>query len=252
MPRNDTAFPRRSRRMHEPDDSTNTWDTRLLWASLFLTLALYAKLPVVDVMFSERYYSAANGFMGQHTAWVLWVNRYVPGMGYSLLGLGALFLLLLPLLKRFVQRQVAWTFLQRTVVTVILASTLASGLIVHAGLKGLVGRPRPVDTVLFGGTQPFVAVFERGSNAADNRSFPSGHATTGFLLMAFGVLCQPRWRMRWLLIGAVAGSVVGLARIMQGMHYLGDVVFAFHVVWLSCEAVGWFMARPFMTRWFKA
>lgn len=252
--------------MLEPDNTASNWDSRLLWASLFVTLALYAKLPVLDVMFSERYYrmahnSMAQGFVGQNTPWVLWVDHFVPGIGYGLLGVGAVFLLLLPWLKRMgsmgsrdsIRTQAnALHHGQRTVVAAMLAVALASGLIVHAGLKGHVGRPRPVDTVQFGGTQPFVAVFERGSTAANNRGFPSGHATTAFLLMALGVVCQPRWRTRWLIIGMVAGSVVGLARIMQGMHYLGDVIFAFHAVWLSCEAVAWFMARPFMTRWFKA
>lgn len=249
--RNDTALPRRSRPLPEPNEA-HTWDARLLWASLLITLAVYAKLPTIDLMFSERYFSSAQGFVGQHTAWVMWADRYVPSIGYSLLGLGALFLICLPLLKRLIKQALPWPHWQRTVVAGILASTLASSLIVHTGLKGHVGRPRPVDTVQFGGTQPFVAVFETGSNPAVNKSFPSGHATSAFLLMAFGMVCQPRWRMRWLLIGLVAGSVVGLARIMQGMHYLGDVLFAFHVVWLSCEAVAWCMARPFMTRWFKA
>jgi lipid A 4'-phosphatase len=40
-----------------------------------------------------------------------------------------------------------------------------------------------------------------------------------------------------LLVGLIVGSTVGMGRIMQGGHYLSDVVFAFYVVWLSCEGV---------------
>jgi lipid A 4'-phosphatase len=51
------------------------------------------------------------------------------------------------------------------------------------------------------------------------------------------------WRRRWTLIGLTAGALVGLGRIMQGGHYLSDVVFSFYAVWLSCELVAFGMRR---------
>ena len=47
------------------------------------------------------------------------------------------------------------------------------------------------------------------------------------------------WRRRWFLIGLVSGAVIGAGRIMQGGHFLSDVIFAFYTVWLSCELVAW-------------
>lgn len=230
------------------------WDTRLLWASLFVSLALYAKVPNLDQWVSEHYFLADQGFIGLQVPWVQWVHRYVPGIGYGLLGLAAVCVIFSPWLKRLQRLQPSLTTIlhaRRSAIAGLLAAGLASGLIVHAGFKEYVGRPRPVDTVAFGGTQPFVPVFQKGDHPTENRSFVSGHATTAFLLMGLGIVCAPRWRLRWLLMGMVAGSLVGLARIMQGAHYLGDVVFAFHTVWLSCEAVAWFMGRPAIQRWLQ-
>lgn len=230
------------------------WDTRLLWASLFVSLALFAKVPNVDLWVSEHYFLVDQGFVGLHVPWVQWVHRHVPAMGYGLLGLAALFVFISPWLKRWPGLQDARAQLQharQSAIAGLLAAGLASGLIVHAGFKEFVGRPRPVDTVAFGGTQPLVPVFQRGDDPTNNRSFVSGHATTAFLLMGLGIVCTPRWRMRWLLLGTAAGILVGLARIMQGAHYLGDVVFAFHTVWLSCEAVAWLMARSAVQRWLQ-
>jgi lipid A 4'-phosphatase len=238
-----------------PATATDAWDTRLLWASLFLTLAIFAKAPNLDVWVSQRYYSA-QGFLGADMPWVIWVHRFVPGIGYGLLALGAAVLLLSPVLKWMAAhgqqlslaqvRQVGmW---QRTAVSGLLVAGLCSGLIVHWGFKAHMGRPRPVDTIAFGGTQSFVPVFHQGSTPERHNSFVSGHAATGFSLMALGLGAGLRWRRRWFLIGLVAGSLVSLARVMQGAHFLSDVVFSFHAVWLSCEAVACLMSRPFLAR----
>jgi lipid A 4'-phosphatase len=39
---------------------------------------------------------------------------------------------------------------------------------------------------------------------------------------------------------------VGMGRILQGGHYLSDIIFAFYVVWLSCEWVAWMDHRRTM------
>lgn len=233
-------------------DEPQLWDTRLLWASLFASLALYAKVPNLDIWFSQRYYRPGTGFVGQNTPWIQWVHAHVPAWGYGLLALAGVFLIVAPWLKRRLALA-SWrpglVHAQHSAMAGILAAALCSGLIVHAGLKEWVGRPRPVETVEFGGSQAFIPVFERGQNPDRFKGFVSGHATTGFLLMSLGIVSAPRWRYRWLAIGTLVGCVVGLARIMQGAHFLGDVVFAFHATWLSCEAVGWFMRRPWVSRW---
>jgi len=69
------------------------------------------------------------------------------------------------------------------------------------------------------------------------------YKTMRFWLMSLGLTCGPLWRRRWLLIGIVAGGVVGLGRMLQGGHFFSDILFAFFTVWLSCEIVAWLDKR---------
>lgn len=234
----------------DPPDEDDAFDTRLIWAGLFLSLALFAKAPNVDLIFSQRYYTPEAGFFQGGNPLVQALYQYTPVVGNTLLVLSALLALGAPWLARLARRRgreaTAGLLLglwRRTAIAVVCVATLSSGLIVELGLKNFMGRPRPVQTVEFGGDQPFHAAFERGPNPGSHRSFISGHATAGFTLITLGLFCGRTWRRRWMLIGLTAGALVGLGRIMQGGHFLSDVVFSFYAVWLSCELVAFGMRR---------
>jgi lipid A 4'-phosphatase len=48
----------------------------------------------------------------------------------------------------------------------------------------------------------------------------------------------------WTLAGCAIGSLVGLGRIMQGGHFLSDVLVSAAVVWLVCECLArWMLKR---------
>ena len=130
-------------------------------------------------------------------------------------------------------------FGRRTAVLALLLALVGPGLLGEGLAKKNMGRPRPVQTELFGGTQPFQGPFQIGDNPAEHRSFFSTTAAAGFALMGLGLACGPVWRRRWWIIGLVAGSVLGMARVMQGAHFFSDVVFAFYAVWLSQLLLAW-------------
>ncbi len=235
----------------EPDqDLPAEFDTRLIWASLFLSLALFAKVPNIDLWFSQRYYSAQSGFFQANNPWVRALYEYTPVIGNSLLVFAVVVALAAPWLARRAQRggrpeaaALISGLWRRTAITAVAMAVLSSGLAIELGFKDHVGRPRPVQTVEFGGPQAFQPVFAIGDNPRRHRSFVSGHAAAGFSLVVVGWWATPVWRRRWALIGLVTGSVVGLGRIMQGGHYLSDVVFSFYTVWISCELVAFVMRR---------
>ncbi|MEN9895310.1 MAG: hypothetical protein RIR97_1162, partial [Pseudomonadota bacterium] len=59
--------------------------------------------------------------------------------------------------------------------TLLLASwVICTGLIVNLLLKAHSGRPRPVNTDLFGGTEMFMAAGSFGGSCQSNCSFISG------------------------------------------------------------------------------
>jgi len=67
----------------------------------------------------------------------------------------------------------------------------------------------------------------------DPHSFPSGHANRAAILAVLTIAYGPLWAGLAVVIWAV---VVGLSRVMLGMHYLSDVVAG----WIVGVAVGLF------------
>lgn len=238
-----------------PGGGAEPRDTRLIWAGLFLSLAVFTKVPNVDLWFSMRYWRPDAGFFQRDNPWVQALYTHTPMVGNSLLGLALLVAVAAPWLARLARHWHAdpiathltglW---RRTAIATLCVALLSSGLIIEVGLKNTMGRPRPVQTVQFGGDMPFHAVFELGTTPDKHKSLSSGHAAAGFSLMALGLCAQARWRRRWFLIGVVTGSIVGLGRIMQGGHYLSDIVFSFYAVWLSCELVAYGIKRYDLSR----
>ncbi len=82
-------------------------------------------------------------------------------------------------------------------------------------VKMLVGRVRPNQAGSPLDFLPPGAGFESGAAI----SFPSGEATTAFALAAVLACIYPRWS----LVFFAAAGLTGLARLVQGSHYVSDV-----------------------------
>lgn len=227
---------------HESEDAE--LDTRLIWAGLFFCVAIFAKFPQIDLLVSARYYQAGLGFFHRQDPIVLGLYNWTPWIGRTLiLGL-ALFWAFNGRIAAWLRRrgrneqarrcQGPW---RRVAVLAVVAALLGPGLLIEGVFKNVVGRPRPVQVIEFGGTEPYHGPFQWGDTPGSHKSFVSSHAAAGFALMSLGLSCGPIWRRRWLLIGTVCGAVVGAGRMMQGGHFLSDIIFAFYAVWLSCELV---------------
>jgi lipid A 4'-phosphatase len=120
---------------------------------------------------------------------------------------------------------------------------IGPGVLVNGVLKPYWGRPRPNAIQEFGGQREFLPVWQWG-RGQDESSFPSGHASTGFYLMAPAFVCyrrRPRLALAFLLLGIVSGSVIGLARIVVGGHFPSDVVWAGGLIYFAALAI----AAPF-------
>ncbi|CCG41276.1 phosphatase PAP2 family protein [Magnetospirillum molischianum] len=111
-------------------------------------------------------------------------------------------------------------------VALYLLATLAlgPGLVVNVVLKDHWGRPRPSTIAEFSGPNTYVLPFVPSNQCDDNCSFPSGHAALGFWTVAFALLSPPRRRHLSVASALIFGSMVGLARIAQGGHFLSDVL----------------------------
>lgn len=125
--------------------------------------------------------------------------------------------------------------LVRKLVYIAAVLGIGIGLVTNLLLKDQWDRPRPLDTVEFGGDERYQPPLLPTEGCIDNCSFVSGDAAAGFatvaLAIAFAAGCR---RRRWVAVALWFGAVVGLLRIMNGSHYFADVLYAGVVnVWLA-------------------
>jgi len=132
----------------------------------------------------------------------------------------------------------------------VLLMVIGPGLVVNTIFKGYWGRPRPRHIEVFGGSQPFLYVWEKGK-AGEGHSFPSGHASMGFFLLSPYFIVRRRskkWSLIFLTLGLSSGIIMGLARIVQGGHFASDVIWSGGFVYL-CGLGLYYLLRLDSVRW---
>lgn len=142
---------------------------------------------------------------------------------------------LVVLLFGFVNKSLA--AYRRQALFLVLLLVLGPGLVVNVIFKDNQGRARPRELIEFGGKYEFSQMWEKGATGR-NSSFPSGHSSAGFYLMAPWFILrryQRRKAFAWLGGGIAYGSLVGATRILQGGHFLSDVLWAGGMVFLTGE-----------------
>lgn len=121
----------------------------------------------------------------------------------------------------------------------VLAMIIGPGLIANTLLKDNWGRPRPREIVNYGGTYIYEKPLSIDSSSP-GKSFPCGHATTGFYLFSLAFVLR-KWRPHMALgifyIALVWGTIIGWIRIGMGGHFASDVLWAGGLVYLSSFAI---------------
>jgi lipid A 4'-phosphatase len=207
-------------------------------------LTLIFRVTNLDIAIERLFYSPENGwFLRNANPWMfLYHYGNLPGLALASAGLLVL----------------AWSFFSRKVLKyrkaalfLSLVMILGPGLVVNTAFKHHWGRPRPRQIQEFGGTQPYLPVWQKGISGA-GKSFPSGHASVAFYLFTpFFFLRRNAkgWAFFFLFLGVSYGILMGLTRMVQGGHFPSDVVWAGGVTYftgliLSCffkfdERAGW-------------
>jgi membrane-associated phospholipid phosphatase len=106
----------------------------------------------------------------------------------------------------------------------LISLCLGPGLIVNGFLKTYSGRPRPVQTNLFGGPFDFAAAGTFVGECTKNCSFVSGEASGAGWLLCLLFLLPPRMRI-WFgpPLFAASLTMAGL-RVAVGSHYASDAL----------------------------
>ncbi len=232
-----TAGPREPGQTHPPLLAELRVPKRRGWYLAALQMAVLVLITVLLEMFdADRrvaayfYHPGKGWFMAKAPVW-RWLYSYgtVPGILLTLGALlGCLAGLYFPCLK-------TW---RKPCLLVVLTTVIAAGLLVNAVLKQYWGRPRPSQTVEFGGNWAYRPIFPPGP-PGKGASFPCGHCTMGFVFFGLAGF----WRQRKSLavsgmaVGIVLGVTLSVARIVQGAHFLSDTVWSLGIVTMTVSVL---------------
>ncbi|OQP85707.1 hypothetical protein BTR14_14670 [Rhizobium rhizosphaerae] len=115
----------------------------------------------------------------------------------------------------------------RDTITVLATMAIGPGLIVNGILKAYSGRPRPMQTELFGGNMSFMPAGSFGGACTDNCSFLSGEASgAAWLVCALILLPEPLRRRLIRPVIAIAVLTSGM-RVAFGRHFPSDALLGF-------------------------
>lgn len=200
----------------------------ILAAFWFLLLAIVHAWPVIDVRISEMFFSSplcvglsagdrcGNFPLSKDSSittlrWILYALPYVAaGMVVVALAVAGFS----PRLRRQMPVHRLWMSL--------VSLGIGTGLITNVFLKGHSGRPRPVQTDLFGGKLEFMPAGSFGGACERNCSFVSGEASGAGWLICLLFLLPPNYRT-WIAPPVILASVGTAAlRVAVGAHYASD------------------------------
>lgn len=192
----------------------------ILWTTVAGVAAalVFVGWPRLDIVVA-RAFVIGERFWLQDDPVASAINRSIPVLVYA--GMTALVVLTA---LRLVGRPVAGMGLRATGF-LALSLIAGPGLVVNTLLKPFSGRPRPFEITRFGGTMRFEPAFDFGGACPNNCSFVSGDASVAFALLAIALLV-PRGRPAAILVALAFGAFVGIVRMVQGAHFLSDIVFA--------------------------
>ena len=206
--------------------------TRVLLAVAIVAAAAFTIFPDIDLWMSGLFYRPDSGFHLKDSWWAVAIYDSIPIIAITV-GVGSL----LALIYNLVRKRQAGTLSNRFLLFVLAALAVGPGLVVNAGFKDNWGRARPRDVTEFAGDRQFTPALQPTDQCDRNCSFVAGHPSVVYWLAALGfAVAAGRRRNRIFFAAAAFGLVAGFGRIVQGGHFLSDVIFSglavFAVIWV--------------------
>ena len=158
---------------------------------------------------------------------LFWQFLYNWGPSPSLIGTAVCLILIILIKLKVIKLNLPIPYLLFPFLTLI----AGPGIFVNLIGKEMWGRPRPVNCIELGGTKKFQSVLEIDPKEK-GKSFPSGHAASGFHLCTMALLFKGKWKLLSICLFSTWGMLVSLGRILQGGHFLSDVIGSLFIVTL--------------------
>lgn len=182
---------------------------------------VFVLVPQIDLITARAFYVGDGSFAGRQSVLVPMVREvflwsYVAAAVLTLIGVAT-----------SIARQDRWAGLGATQwIFCALCLSVGPGIVANQLFKDNWGRARPRQVMEFGGDKPFTPALVQAQNCDRNCSFVSGEASSIFALFFAAAALIRRRTLVLIGSGVILGSLAGLMRIVQGAHFLSDVVFA--------------------------
>lgn len=182
----------------------------------------------IDIFISDLFYRGGQVFTLQSFSLMTILAREI------FLPFVVLYILILPIISLYLPLNkiyFGFDFDFKKIIFLWLSFIFNLVVIVNILLKGFWGRARPNDILELGGKDFFTPWYEISSACNSNCSFVSGDASVGFSLIGLFFLTKNKIFF-WLAL--FSGLFLGLIRILEGGHFLSDIVIAgFIILFLS-------------------
>jgi lipid A 4'-phosphatase len=210
-----------------------------LWPLIALAL-LTPFTPYLDLTISNYFFQPTHHF--ESTPFYNFLYNYGTLPAQLLFAVSAFMLFLASFFKK-------WKQWQTPALVLVLSLLIGAGLIVHELLKDHWGRPRPKQTIEFGGQQPFRPYYDPNffHQPEPSKSFTCGHCTMGFYFFALALVAR-RLHYRktfWcaMMMAFGLGIALSIARIAQGGHFFSDTLISALVMWITAYVCDLYLFR---------
>jgi membrane-associated PAP2 superfamily phosphatase len=208
----------------------------LLPVVLLMLVTACIWLSGADMKVAGFIYKTHHGWVSvQQLPWSV-LYTYAPLPGLVLAG-GAFFVFIAGFFVKILRSY------RKHAAFLVLMLLLGPGLLVNVILKDNMGRARPTDIIEFGGNYQYSQPWQYNISL-NQKSFPSGHASMAFYMMAPWFIYRRRQKklgLCFLVSGLSFGLLVGGARMLQGGHFISDVLWAGGLVYFSGVVLAWFL-----------
>ena len=210
---------------------------RLILAAIFTLLGLaFYLLPELDLITSGLFYKAGSGFYLSTNPIVRLLHDVVP----IICGIFVFFAFIYSIMI-LIQTKSFHPKYYIKVIYVTLVCLIGPGLIVHGFFKEVFDRARPHQVEQFGGIATFTPAFVISNQCATNCSFVSGHASVGFMFYSLAFLLRDRKRLLMMCFATSLGLILGFTRIIEGGHFLSDIIFSGVIVFITAYFLNIFL-----------
>lgn len=196
--------------------------------------AMFLAFPEIDLAVSRAFYSGNGNFPGRSAFLVVGLRVLFVIVFWLCVAVAAAGLWMTRDRKR------AWlhlAFPQWLFLAICLA--MGPGIVANLVLKDHWGRARPRHVSEFGGSKTFTPPLIPAKQCSRNCSFVSGEAAAIYLPFYAVAFVAPQWAGVLVAAGTLLGFASGAVRIVQGAHFLSDVIFAGVFMALTAGLVYW-------------